>query len=130
MISRGGKAGITADSPTRFMDFLIQVSPETEKGIAAVRREQEKRQEAEMARHPKMKLWKKLDLKNFGTSRQIRFGHLKGDSSWQVVFAQMQKRVSRDAYGFISCLTAMDLDGRVLWQLGEPSEQADVLGKV
>lgn len=130
LVSRGGKAGITADCPTRFMDFLVQVSEETEKEIAAARRKEEKRQEAEMAQHPKMKLWRKLDLKNFGTSRQIRFGHLKGDSSWQVVFAQMQKRVSRDAYGFISCLTAMDLDGQILWQLGEPSEEADVLGKV
>ena len=42
----------------------------------------------------------------------------------------MQKRVSRDAYGFISCLTVIDLDGSILWQLGEPSDEADVLGKV
>ena len=35
-----------------------------------------------------------------------------------------------DAYGFISCLTAIDLEGRVLWQLGEPSINANILGKV
>ncbi len=42
----------------------------------------------------------------------------------------MQKRVSRDAYGFISCLTAIDLEGNVLWQLGEPSDKTEELGKV
>ena len=84
----------------------------------------------EMKKHPKMKLWKKIDLKNFGTSRQIRFGHLTGTDEWYVVLAQMQKRVSRDAYGFISCLTAIDLEGNVLWQLGEPSDKTEELGKV
>lgn len=47
-----------------------------------------------------------------------------------MVLAQMQKRVSRDAYGFISCLTAIDLEGNVLWQLGEPSDKTEELGKV
>ena len=30
----------------------------------------------------------------------------------------------------ISCITAIDLDGRILWQKGEPSEQAHILGKI
>ena len=83
-----------------------------------------------MSCYPKLKLSKKIILHNFGTSRQIRFGHLTGTEQWYVVLAQMQKRVSRDAYGFISCLTAMDLDGNVLWQSGEPSENSRRLGKV
>ncbi len=130
LAARGGKIALTADCPTRFGDVQVCVSSEEAEAIrqreeAAVQREQ-----AEMAKHPAMKLWKKIDLKNFGTSRQLRFGHLLGDGSWQIVLAQMQKRVTGDAYGFISCLTAIDLDGNVLWQLGEPSEQSDVLGKV
>ena len=130
LAARGGKIALTADCPTRFGDVRVCVTPEEAEAIhqreeAAVQREQ-----AEMVKHPAMKLWKKIDLKNFGTSRQLRFGHLLGDESWQIVLAQMQKRVTGDAYGFISCLTAIDLDGNVLWQLGEPSEQSDVLGKV
>ncbi len=130
LAARGGKIALTADCPTRFGDVQVCVSAEEAEAIrqreeAAVQREQ-----AEMVKHPAMKVWKKIDLKNFGTSRQLRFGHLLGDDSWQIVLAQMQKRVTGDAYGFISCLTAIDLDGSVLWQLGEPSEQTDVLGKV
>ncbi len=127
---RGGKAGITADCPTRFTDFSVTAEEKTVREIQAAKEADKKKEADEMAKHAPMKLLKKIDLKNFGTSRQVRFGHLKGDGTWQVVLAQMQKRVSRDAYGFISCLTAMDLEGRVLWQLGEPSDNTEKLGKV
>lgn len=130
LLERGGKAGITADCPTRFTDFSVSVSEKAEKEIAAATLAAQAAEKEEMAKHPAMKLWKKIDLKNFGTSRQIRFGHLKGQDEWFVVLAQMQRRVSRDAYGLISCLTAVDLDGQILWQLGEPSEQTAWLGKV
>lgn len=130
LVARGGKVGITADCPSRFGNFVVCADKQTAEDIASAEKEQQKQEAAEMRRHPKMKLWKKIDLRDFGTSRQIRFGHLKGDSSCQIVLAQMQKRVSRDAYGFISCLTAIDLDGRVLWQMGTPSDNTQQLGKV
>lgn len=130
LVKRGGKAGITADCPTRFTDFLVSVSAETAAQMEAASAAEKQIESREMKRHPKMKLWKKIDLKNFGTSRQIRFGHLTGTEEWHIVLAQMQKRVSRDAYGFISCLTAINLEGEILWQSGEPSADTAVLGKV
>ena len=77
-----------------------------------------------------MKLWKNIDLKDFGTSRQIRFGHLTGTKDWYIVLAQAQKRINRDAYPNVNCLTAIDLDGNILWQRGEPSKKTKVIGKV
>ena len=130
LVARGGKVGITADCPSRFADFKVCVSEKTKQEIEVAELAVKETETEEMKKHPKMKLWKKIDLKNFGTSRQIRFGHLTGTDEWYVVLAQMQKRVSRDAYGFISCLTAIDLEGNVLWQLGEPSDKTEELGKV
>lgn len=130
LVARGGKVGISADCPSRFADFKVCVSEKTKQEIEVAERAIKETETEEMKKHPKMKLWKKIDLKNFGTSRQIRFGHLTGTDEWYVVLAQMQKRVSRDAYGFISCLTAIDLEGNVLWQLGEPSDKTEELGKV
>ena len=130
LVARGGKVGITADCPSRFADFKVCVSEKTKQEIDVAERAVKETEAEEMKKHPKMKLWKKIDLKNFGTSRQIRFGHLTGTDEWYVVLAQMQKRVSRDAYGLISCLTAIDLEGNVLWQLGEPSDKTEELGKV
>ena len=130
LVARGGKVGITADCPSRFADFKVCVSEKTKQEIDMAELAVKEAETEEMKKHPKMKLWKKIDLKNFGTSRQIRFGHLTGTDEWYVVLAQMQKRVSRDAYGFIRCLTAIDLEGNVLWQLGEPSDKTEELGKV
>jgi hypothetical protein len=128
--ARGGKVGITADCPTRFTDFIVSVTPDEQKQINNVKKVARESERKEMDTHPAMKLWKKIDLKDYGTSRQIRFGHLTGSKEWYVVLAQMQKRVSRDAYGMISCLTAIDLDGNILWQIGEPSEKSKILGKI
>lgn len=130
LADRGGKIGITADCPTRFTAVEAAVSEQEWESLQGRRAAVKAREAAEMASHPGMRLWKKLDLRDFGTSRQVRFGHLTGTEQWYVVLAQMQKRVSRDAYGFISCLTAMDLDGNVLWQQGEPSLNSRKLGKV
>ena len=114
LVARGGKVGITADCPSRFADFKVCVSEKTKQEIDVAELAVKETETEEMKKHPKMKLWKKIDLKNFGTSRQIRFGHLTGTDEWYVVLAQMQKRICRDAYGFISCLTAIDLEGNVL----------------
>lgn len=130
LVARGGKVGISADCPSRFADFKVCVSEKTKQEIEVAERAVKETETEEMKKHPKMKLWKKIDLKNFGTSRQIRFGHLTGTDEWYVVLAQMQKRICRDAYGLISCLTAIDLEGNVLWQLGEPSDKTEELGKV
>lgn len=130
LAERGGKIGITADCPTRFTDVKAMVSAGEAAQLQARQEERRRQEMTEMSCHPRMKLWKQIDLKDFGTSRQIRFGHLTGTDQWYVVLAQMQKRVSRDAYGFISCLTAIDLDGNILWQLGEPSGNSQKHGKV
>ena len=116
-----GKIAITATVPAQFTDVEVWVSEgtmsEIEKAIAAEQEESEKR----CNEHPKMKLYKKINLKNFGTGRQIRFGHLCGGDEWYIVLAQGQRRVRRDDCSHISCLTAIDLDGNILWQKGEPS---------
>ncbi|MCL2528576.1 MAG: hypothetical protein FWE42_09190 [Defluviitaleaceae bacterium] len=130
LVARGGKIGITADCPTQFSCVSVLADGASVAEIA----QREDRHKAHtmglQSQNPKMKVWKKIDLQNFGTSRQVRFGHLCGGSQWHIVLAQAQKRVSRDAYPHISCLTAIDLDGNILWQRGEPSENAAKLGKI
>lgn len=130
LVSRGGKIGITADCPTQFTEVEVRVGRETWEAIANKEARLQGKAASLQQQYPAMKLWKKINLQNFGTSRQIRFGHLTGTREWHIVLAQAQKRVSRDAYAHISCLTAIDLEGRILWQRGTPSEQAAALGKV
>jgi len=122
LIARGGKIAVTASVPAQFTDIAVCVSEQTKREIDQRISEIKKRDDERQSKYPKMKLFKKLDLKNFGTGRQIRFGHLTGTKEWHIVLAQCQKRVFKDAYAHISCLTAIDLNGNILWQLGEPSE--------
>lgn len=120
-LSRSGKIAITATTPAQFTDVKVMVSEETMSGIQQAEKDESTEVERQLNRHPKMKLFRKIDLKNFGTGRQIRFGHLCGGNEWYIVLAQGQRRVRRDDCSHISCLTAIDLNGNILWQRGEPS---------
>ncbi len=130
MAERGGRIGITADCPTQFTEVRVLTEAAQAQAIASRKLEAKAREQALQAQYPKMKLWKKIDLQNFGTSRQIRFGHLTGTKDWYLVIPQAQKRVDRDSYCHISCITALDMDGNILWQRGVPSENAAHLGKI
>lgn len=118
---KGGKVGITATMPAQFELLTVLVSEEDSIKLNKLKDEYNRHSKETQQKYPEMKLYKKIDLKNFGTGRQVRFGHLLGDDRWQIVLGQCQKRVDRDAYAHISCVTAIDLDGNIIWQLGEPS---------
>lgn len=123
---QGGKAAITATIPTQFEYVNVTVTDETAAQIDAARKAYSDLCAKEQQKYPEMKLLKKIDLSNFGTGRQVRFGHLLGNGEYQIVLAQCQKRVNRDAYGTISCLTAIDLDGNILWRYGEPTSNTEI----
>lgn len=73
-----GKVALAAYMPTQYTN--VQVTTTQEEAMRIV-----ERQDAEQARlaekrshYPRPKLHKVIDLKEFGASRQIRFGHLMG----------------------------------------------------
>ncbi|HUK16634.1 MAG TPA: hypothetical protein VLW65_09470 [Bryobacteraceae bacterium] len=122
-----GKAGITAGSPARFQDFRVTTSDHAAHEIAA----RIQSREAMLARvrdeNPKPKLWKKFDTPRFGAGRNVRFGDLDGDGVPDMLIAQNIPRVQADAFDQISCLTAVTLDGKVLWQSGRPDPRNGLL---
>ena len=122
-LMRSGKIAITATVPAQFTDVKVLVSEVGKQLIEHAEKEKREEEEKRRTAHPGMKLYKKIDFKDFGTGRQIRFGHLCGGDTWYIVLAQGQRRVRRDDCSHISCLTAIDLDGNILWQWGEPSTE-------
>lgn len=120
-----GKIGLSSRMPAQYTDVHVSMA-QTQYESWLQETKQASIELAELsAGYPQPKLWKTIDLKNFGTAREIRFGHLTGTKEICMVLAQHQKRGHKDAYAHISCLTAIDLDGTVLWQLGEPSTNPD-----
>jgi rhamnogalacturonan endolyase len=113
-----GIAGITANMPARFRSFRVTMSVPA----AADLRQRIERRETELNAlrdsTARPVVWKKFETREFGTGRNVRFGDLDGDGRLDMLFAQNVPKVRGDAFDHISCLTAVTLDGRVLWQQG------------
>ncbi|MGP0070255.1 MAG: hypothetical protein ACLQGP_42475 [Isosphaeraceae bacterium] len=121
-----GKAGVTANIPSRFRDFRVTTSDEVKEGIG----DRIARREAELTRlraeNPRPKLWKSFATPRFGAGRNARFGDLDGDGVPEMLIAQNIPRIG-DNFIQISCLTAVTFDGKVLWQLGRPDPRNGLL---
>lgn len=120
---RAGRIAIAALAPAQFTGIVVEADTAAYQQVLERRKAQSLTVAAERVKYPQPLLWKTIDLRDFGAGRNIRFGHLTGTAEWQIVIAQCQRRIHRDAYAQISCLTAIDLDGNVLWQLGEANPQ-------
>lgn len=118
-----GKIALFSYMPAQFTDVLVRTEETAYKKLVQKKEVSNRRILEKRLTYAQPKLHKVIDLKNYGTARQIRFGHLTGGDHWYFVMAQSQKRVHKDRYANISCLTAVDMEaGTVLWQIGEPSE--------
>ncbi|HLJ18277.1 MAG TPA: hypothetical protein VKV15_27550 [Bryobacteraceae bacterium] len=122
-----GKAGVTTGGPARFQDFHVSASDAT---VHEIERRIRQRDD-ELARlrdeNPKPKLWRQFETPGFGAGRNVRFGDLDGDGKPEMLIAQNIPRVRADAFDQISCLTAITLDGHILWQLGKPDPRNGLL---
>ncbi|WP_159880992.1 rhamnogalacturonan lyase family protein [Paenibacillus puerhi] len=120
-----GRVGLSSRMPAQYSDVLVTMTDRQHEAWTELHTADDRELAELRSRYPQPRLWKTIDFKHFGTARQIRFGHLTGGSELQLVLAQHQKRGHKDAYAHISCLTAITLEGEVLWQLGEPSTLTD-----
>lgn len=118
-----GRVAISSMAPAQFTNFKVTMEDSCYQSIVEKRSDYSVALAKEKAKYPQPLLCKVIDFKDFGAGRNVRFGHLTGNDDWYVVVAQNQKKVHRDAHAHISCLTAVDLDGNILWQIGEPNPE-------
>lgn len=122
-----GKAGITAGGPARFQDFHVWTSDHTAREISKRIQARQGMLARLREENPKPKLWKKFDTPGFGAGRNVRFGDLDGDGVPDMLIAQNIPRVQGDSFDQISCLTAVTLNGKILWQSGRPNPHNGLL---
>ena len=121
-----GKAGVTANVPARFQDFRVTAPDEVKSRIDARIASREAELAGLRGQNPRPKVWKTFKTPKFGAGRNVRFGDLDGDGIPEMLIAQNIPRIG-DNFIQISCLTAVTLDGRVLWQLGRPDPRNGLL---
>ena len=122
-----GKAGVTANRPARFMDFSVTAPDAVAARVRTAVGQREAELEKLRAGNPRPKLWRKFSTAGFGAGRNVRFGDLDGDGRTDMLIAQNLPRVRGDAFDHIQALTAITLEGKVLWQRGRTNERLGLL---
>jgi rhamnogalacturonan endolyase len=121
-----GKAGLMTSGPARFQDFLVIASDDAVQATG----DRIRARETELARlradNPKPVLWRKFRTPRYGAGRNVRFGDLNGDGIPEMLIGQNIVHVSGN-FVQLSALTAVTLEGKVLWQIGVPDPRNGLL---
>lgn len=119
----GLSVALVAKSACRYSNVKATMTEEQYTLHQRLIREEQNRLRFKQSKLPKLQCIKKIDLQNFGSGRQLRIRHVDGQPIFLI--AQHQKRMIRDSFARLSCLTAFTIDGRILWQKGEPNPSPD-----
>jgi len=122
-----GRIALVSDVPARFISVRVTATPAEQARVAAERAKIQAEGRALQAANPRPVVWKKLRTDGFGVGRNLRFGDLDGDGQMDILFCQPVHHGPKDANSEVSCLTAMTLEGKLLWQIGQPDPWKDHL---
>lgn len=114
-----GKVGVFATCPVRFHEITVTATEKAKAGFVALREKKEAEIEALRRANPQPVLWKRIRIEGFGAARALRLGDLTGDGRLDLLLVQNIPFFGGN-YNRISCMTALDLDGNLLWQVGTP----------
>ena len=123
-----GKIGLVSNAKAEYK--LVEVMAAREEAYYFIERSKFYNDESVklQAANPGMVVWKKVSTEGFGVGRNLRFGDLDGDGQKDVLIGQViHHNWPGDSHSELSCLTAMTLDGKLLWQKGEPDAEKNHL---
>lgn len=117
---RSGKIAFLADGPAKFGAVDVTTGKSAAMALENSVLEHTRDESVLQASVPGMKVWKKMQTGDAGTTRNLRFGDLDGDGTLDVLLGQVIHHGPKDRNSELSCLTAMTFDGEVIWQVGTP----------
>jgi len=123
-----GKVALVSDSLAYFHSVTVKTSPEEINRIRKLEQQETAIEKQLQEKNPKPLLWKKISTKGFGVGRNLRFGDLNNDGKTDILIGQVVHHAyPRDSFSELGCLTAMTIDGEMLWQIGKPSTDHESL---
>jgi rhamnogalacturonan endolyase len=118
----GGKVGLMANSPVAFHEVRVSATQQAREEFLILKTAREKEVEELRHNNPRPLLWKRISTKGFGVARAMRLGDLNNDGRPDFLLVQNMPFFNSN-YNQITCLTALDYDGRMLWQSGTPDAE-------
>ena len=114
----GGQIGVLATTPVRFHEITVTTTSVEEAGYRDRASARQKELDELRRGNPRPVVWKRIATPSFGVARAIRLGDLDGDGALDLLLIQNLPFMRN--YNHITCMTAINLDGEVLWQVGHP----------
>ena len=117
-----GKIGLFATSPIAFHEVTVSATLEKKSEFLKEKATREEELRTLRSDNPQCKLWKKIDTRGFGAARAIRLGDLDNDDQIDFLIVQNMPFFGSN-YNRITCLTALDHNGKMMWQSGKPDPE-------
>ena len=117
------KISLVAKSACRYSDVYVDMSELEYQNHLELMKKLNNRLEEKRSKYSPLECIKKIDLKDFGSGRQLRIARTSNKTIF--ILAQHQKRMIRDSFAHLSSMTAFDIEGNVLWKIGESSPTFD-----
>ncbi len=115
-----GGIGLWANGPAAFGTVTVEASAGEARRSARRRQRRAARVLSKRKALPAMELVAEIDVRGHAVGRQIRFADLDGDGKAELLFAvPTYHRGRKWRYNKITQLSALNLDGRVLWKRGK-----------
>ncbi len=122
-----GQTGFICTAEARFGPQTVESTPDEAKRVDDAIKSSLAAAEKKRAQFPKMKREIAVPLNGLATCGNLQLVDINRDGKLEILAAQSSKAVAdRVSLTTITCLSALDLKGQVLWQAGVPSKDGEV----
>lgn len=118
-----GRIGLISDMPALFHKVEVSVLKGELRKLSRKKRQEARREEIHLKKHPELVRWKSFDTGSFGCDQNLRIGDLTRDGNKELLFVRSSKSGKT-----INCITAMTLEGKIIWQYGDTLAANRTLG--
>ncbi|MEX0981684.1 MAG: hypothetical protein WD577_02005 [Bacteroidales bacterium] len=118
-----GKVGFLSDVPAEFFSMQVSTLNREKRKQKRYKNELASAKTQRISENPTPVVWKKISTKDFGAGNSMRFGDLNTNGEIDVLIGQVRYEGHGKAITGLSCLTAITLDGEILWQKGTPDKE-------